>query len=83
MVTRGRAQYYAAFESMGLAYVPCHTNFILVRVGDGAGVYAEALARGVITRPMGGYGLPEYIRITIGNEAENTRCIAVLRELLG
>lgn len=83
MVNRGRAQYYAAFESMGLAYVPCHTNFILVRVGDGAGVYAEALARGVITRPMGGYGLPEYIRITIGNEAENTRCIAVLRELLG
>lgn len=82
MVNAGRAAYYAAFESMGVEYIPCHTNFILVRVGDGAGVYAAALARGVITRPMGGYGLPEYIRITIGNESENRKCLAVLRELL-
>lgn len=82
MVNAGRAAYYAAFNAMGLEYVPSHTNFILVRVGDGAQVYAEALRRGVITRPMGGYGLPEYIRITIGNEAENGKCLAVLREIL-
>lgn len=83
LVNRGRARYHAAFDAMGLSYVPGHTNFILVRVGDGASVYARALGRGVITRPMGGYGLPEYIRITIGNEAENERCIEVLRDILG
>ena len=82
MVDTGRAAYYAAFDAMGVEYIPCHTNFILVRVGDGAKVYADALTRGIITRPMGGYGLPEYIRITIGNEEENHRCIAVLREIL-
>ena len=82
MVNAGRALYYAAFDAMGLEYVPCHTNFILVKVGDGAKVYADALARGVIMRPMGGYGLPEYIRITIGSEAENQTCISVLQSLL-
>ncbi|MBQ8516925.1 MAG: histidinol-phosphate transaminase [Akkermansia sp.] len=82
MVNAGRSRYYAAFDALGVEYVPCHTNFILVRVGNGARVYADALARGVITRPMGGYGLPEYIRITIGNESENEKCLAVLRELL-
>lgn len=82
MVNSGRSQYYAAFDSMGVEYVPSHTNFILVRVGDGADVYAQALARGVITRPMGGYGLPEYIRITIGNEEENEKCLTVLQSIL-
>ena len=82
MVNSGRSQYYAAFDSMGVEYVPSHTNFILVRVGDGADVYAQALARGVITRPMGGYGLPEYIRITIGNEEENEKCLSVLQSIL-
>lgn len=82
MVNEGRAAYYAVFDAMGLEYIPCHTNFILVRVGDGANVYAEALARGVITRPMGGYGLPEYIRITIGSESENNKCLAVLRDIM-
>jgi histidinol-phosphate/aromatic aminotransferase/cobyric acid decarboxylase-like protein len=33
-------------------------------------------------RPMAAYGLLEYIRITIGNEAENARCIEVLRKIL-
>jgi histidinol-phosphate aminotransferase len=32
---------------------------------------------------MDGYGLPEYVRITVGTERENTRCLEVLAELLG
>lgn len=83
MVQDGRAQYYAAFEKWGVAYVPSHGNFILVNVGDGKAVYDAMLARGVILRPMGGYGLPEYVRITIGNQEENTRCLTVLQEVLG
>lgn len=82
MVNAGRALFYSTLDSMGVEYVPCHTNFILVRVGNGAKVYADALAHGVITRPMGGYGLPEYIRITIGNAEENEKCLSVLREIL-
>ena len=47
-------------------------------------VLFEALQReGVITRPMGGYSLPEWIRISIGSPAENERCLAALKRVLG
>ena len=82
MVNAGRCCYVRFFEELGLDYVPSHTNFILVNVGDGVGVFRQALSKGVITRPMAAYGLTQHIRITIGNEAENARCIEVLREIL-
>ena len=83
MVRRGREQFYTAFNAWGVPYVPSHGNFILVNVGNGAAVFDAALARGVILRPMAGYGLPEYVRITVGTEEENARCIAVLSDILG
>lgn len=82
MVNEGRQAYVQFFEEKGLEYVPSHTNFILVNVGNGVEVFRKALAKGVIMRPMAAYGLTEYIRITIGNAQENARCIEVLRELL-
>lgn len=82
MVSKGRQAYVQFFEEKGLEYVPSHTNFILVNVGNGVEVFRKALAKGVIMRPMAAYGLSEYIRITIGNAQENARCIEVLRELL-
>ncbi len=82
MVREGRLQYELAFRAWGIEYIPSHTNFILARVGNGRECFEQALARGVIMRPMGAYGLGEYIRITIGTKAENERCLAVLREIL-
>ncbi len=82
MVNKGRQQYVQFFEELGLEYVPSHTNFILVNVGDGVSVFRRALAQGVIMRPMAAYNLHEYIRITIGNPHENARCIEVLRSIL-
>lgn len=82
MVRAGRDAYYRAFDSWGISYIPTHTNFILVKTGRGREVFSQALARGVILRHMDGYGLPDYVRITIGNEQENTRCLEVLREIL-
>lgn len=82
MVNKGRQQYVRFFESCGLEYVPSHTNFILVNVGDGVEVFRRSLAQGVIMRPMAAYGLKEYIRITIGTEWENARCIKVLSSVL-
>ncbi len=83
MVQRGREQYYKAFAEWGLEYVTSHGNFILVRVGNGKAVYDAMLARGVILRPMAGYGLPEYVRITVGTHEENASCLQALREVLG
>jgi histidinol-phosphate aminotransferase len=63
-------------------FVPSAANFILVHVGEGQRVFAELQKRGVIVRPMNGYGLPEWIRISIGTSTENARCLAALREVL-
>ena len=71
-----------AFREMKLEFVPSHANFILVRVGDGAKVFDAMQRHGVITRPMGGYLLPEWIRVSVGTPAENERSLKVLKEVL-
>lgn len=71
-----------AFQRLNLPYVPSSANFVLVRVGDGAGVFSRLQKRGVITRPMGGYRLPEWIRVSVGTPAENTRFVLALKEVL-
>jgi histidinol-phosphate aminotransferase len=71
-----------AFREMKLEYVPSHANFILVRVGDGAKVFEAMQRKGVITRPMGGYLLPEWIRVSVGTPQENERCLAAIKEVL-
>jgi histidinol-phosphate aminotransferase len=72
-----------AFRKLDLEFVPSHANFILVRVGEGQQVFAAMQKLGVITRPMGGYQLPEWIRISIGTQKENERCVAALKSAIG
>lgn len=72
-----------AFAQMGLEYVPSHANFVLAKVGDGGRVFMELQRLGVITRPMGSYGLPEWLRISVGTAAENHRCVVALQKVLG
>jgi histidinol-phosphate aminotransferase len=70
------------FRDLKLDYVPSFANFILVRVGDGQRVFEAMQKQGVIVRPMGGYQLPEWIRISIGTSQENERCRSVLKSVL-
>jgi histidinol-phosphate aminotransferase len=72
----------AEFDKLGLQYVPSAANFMLVKVGEGQKVFEAMQQQGVIVRPMGGYQLGEWIRITVGTPAENTRCVNVLRAAL-
>ena len=78
----GMAYVTEAFRRLGLDYVPSAANFVLVRVGEGARVYDALLRRGVIVRPMGVYGFPEHVRVTIGLPEENRRFVDVLAEAL-
>jgi histidinol-phosphate aminotransferase len=71
-----------ALRELKVEFVPSQANFILARVGDGAKVFDAMQRQGVIVRPMGGYLLPEWIRISIGTPAENERSIGVLRRAL-
>lgn len=79
---KGRALFEKTCGELGFEFVRTYANFMLIKVGDGAGVTKELTRRGIIVRPMGGYALPEYIRISFGTEAENARCAAALKEIL-
>jgi histidinol-phosphate aminotransferase len=71
-----------AFRDLKLEFVPSFANFILVRVGEGQKVFDAMQKQGVIVRPMGGYQLPEWIRISVGTPQENERCLGALKSTL-
>jgi histidinol-phosphate aminotransferase len=72
-----------AFDALGLRYVKPFGNFVLVEVGDAAAVNEALLRAGVIVRPVGNYGLPRWLRISVGLPAENETFVAALRGALG
>ena len=78
----GRQFLEREFAALGLPFVPSVANFVLVQVGDGKALFKKLLGRGVIVRALGGYNLPEWVRISVGTMPQNRRCIAALREVL-
>ena len=78
----GLAQLEVGFKALGLEIVPSVANFILVKVGDGARVFVELQKRGVIVRPMRPFGMPEWLRVTVGTPAQNERLLATLGAVL-
>lgn len=82
----GYRQLTQAFDTMELKYVPSYGNFVLVKVGHddsaGARVNLALLKQGVIVRPVGNYGLPQWLRISIGLPQENEIFIAALKKVL-
>lgn len=74
----GLLQLAAGFDALQLEWVPSVGNFMLVRVGSGRQVFAKLQAKGIITRPVDGYGMPQWLRVSVGTEAQNTRLLAEL-----
>ncbi len=79
---KGLALLYSGIKKLGLEYVPSQANFLLVRVKNGWHVYEALLRKGVIVRPMDEYGLPEYIRVTVGLPRENQRFLTALERVI-
>ncbi len=77
----GRAYLEREFTTIGLEYVPSVANFVLVKVGDGKAIFEAMLRKGIILRAMGSYGLPEWVRISVGTMEQNRRCIEELKVL--
>lgn len=82
----GYRQITAAFDAMGIAFVPSYGNFVLFRAGTddaaGARVNLALLKRGIIVRPVGNYGLPQWLRVSIGLPHENAAFIDALKAVL-
>ncbi len=84
LALEGREFFNAELPKLGLHVVPSAANFVLVRFGANAMQVFDALLRaGIIVRPMHGYGLPEYLRISCGTPEQNTRLVRALGAILG
>lgn len=79
--SQGRDYLCRELGRLGVPCVPSQANFLLVEVGDGADCFRRLLREGVIVRPLGGYGLPQHVRVTVGLPEENERFIEALRKV--
>lgn len=80
----GKAQLYSGFAGMGLEYVPTQANFVLVRPGVPAReAFTRLLSMGIIIRPGDSFGLPEWIRVTVGTPEQNLRFLEGLLRVVG
>jgi len=82
-IDKEKAYFYRELDSLGISYIPTYTNFLLIDVGDDTvEISKKLMKRGVIVRPMNGYGLPTSIRVTLGLHQENVAFFKALREVL-
>jgi len=78
---QGLAQLTAGLQALGIGFVPPHGNFVLACFGAQAAQVNEYLLRhGYIVRPVGGYGLPEWLRISVGLPEQNAALLRLLQE---
>jgi histidinol-phosphate aminotransferase len=81
--TREMAAMKTALEALGLKTLPSQANFLTIDFGrESAPIHQGLLEKGVIIRPMASYGLPNFLRVSIGTERENSRFITALKEVL-
>ncbi len=84
LVSAGRQFLYAQFLKMELFHVPSQANFIMLNVRrDATKIFGALMREGVIVRSMKAYGLPTYIRVTVGKKSENVVFIRALGKVLG
>jgi len=81
-VDEGRAYVHEQFSKMNVRFVPGAANFVMVNVGDGHAIFEKLLRQGIIVRPLKGYNLPEWIRISIGTMEENKKLVAAFKEVM-
>lgn len=79
---RERARLEAHLQDQGLLGVNSHANFVLLRHARANEILLKLEDHGIIPRPLGVYGMPDYLRISVGRPEENSRFCQVLDETL-
>ncbi len=74
----GRVELVAGLERLGLHCLPSSGNFVMVRVGDAQALHARLLEAGVAVATLGNYGLPEWLRITVGLPEQNRLLLQII-----
>jgi histidinol-phosphate aminotransferase len=79
----GLQQLREGFAAMGFDCIPSVANFITVNLRQsGRKIYDDLLREGVIVRPVDNYGLPGFLRITVGTAEQNARVLAAMQKVL-
>lgn len=79
----GMEQIAQGLAKLGLTSLRSYGNFLCFQVGDGQAVFQALLKKGVIVRPLAGYRMPDWLRVSIGLPAENARFLAALGDIVG
>ena len=85
----GMARLDAEFKRLGIAYIPSMANFVTFRIPpadrkpQAGAIFEKLLRQGVIVRPLGGYEMPDHLRVTVGLPEENERFLQALKKALG
>lgn len=79
---KGRRLLQERLHALGIETTGGAANFVLSRTGNAAACFEALQKRGIIVRPLGVYGLPDYVRITIGRPEENEKLLAIVEDLL-
>ena len=79
---RGKAFLHDSLQALGLEPVPSEANFVLARIGSHAQAVTRSLfEKRIVIRWLGGYGLADYVRVTVGTMDENKRFIEALKRV--
>ena len=78
---QGKKMLFKELADNNLEFLPTETNFILIKTGNGRKVFQKMLKLGVVVRPMDVYGLPEFIRVTIGKKEQNAKFMSVTSKI--
>ena len=71
------------FDKLCLPYLDSYANFLTIKTGSRTSdIYNKLLSEGIILRPLNNYGLPRYLRVTIGSESENRYFIDKLTRIV-
>jgi histidinol-phosphate aminotransferase len=77
-----------AYKEMDIPFLPSQGNFLLINTRhafgrSGADIFEECLKKGLIFRPITNYGMPDWLRVTIGTEVQNKLVVKVFKHLKG
>ena len=77
---QGMKQITQSFKRLGIRFIPSYGNFVCFHVGDASALYQRLLRRGIIVRPIPDYGMPEWLRVSIGLPEENEKFLQALED---
>lgn len=79
----GMRQLVSVAGKIGLSFIPSRGNFLTIQFEQVATeIYTKLLQQGIIVRPLGGYGLPNHLRVSVGLETENERFCLGLEDIM-